>query len=133
MDRRNHTVKILRLITLLFVPLTALACFQVGQAPTTLHDKDIKVRFLFDGKPIANAPVSLWSHQKGTITRGSTDSYGWCVLKEIPPGEYQVRLNGPSPESVNVVLTRSETGKSAMLVSFVGDWCQQVSVIQDKS
>lgn len=126
-------MKVLRLLAFLLTPLTALACFQVEQTPTTLHNKDIKVRFMLNGKPIADAPVSLLTHQNRKVARGSTDSNGWCVLKGIPDGEYRVILNSPSYETVDVVLSRSGAEKTAMSVSFVGDWCQQVSIIQDKS
>lgn len=51
MNRRDPTVKILCLLTL-------------------LRNKDIKVRFMLNGKPIGNAPVSSWSPPKRTIAGG---------------------------------------------------------------
>jgi hypothetical protein len=131
--RRRNAVKTFCLLAILIVPATILACFQVGQAPATLQNKDIKVRFTFDGKPLGGVPVSLWSHKRGTIAKGNTDSNGWFVFKGIPAGDYKVELYSPSRESVSVVLDEAKTTKTAMSVNFFGDWCQQVSIVADKS
>jgi hypothetical protein len=109
------------------------ACFQVGEQPSNLRNKDIKVRFTYDANPIGNAPVSLWSRKRGTIAQGSTDSNGWSVFKDLPDGEYRVDLHSPSSETVKVMLTRADNSKTAMIVRFTGDYCRSVSVIADRS
>jgi len=121
------------LFFLLLLPVVAQACFQVGQQPSAVRNKDIKVRFAYDGKAIANAPVSLWTRKKGTIARSTTDSNGWSVFRDLPSGEYRVALESPSYETNEVVLTRIDTAKTAMLVNFTGDYCRSVAVVPDRS
>ena len=132
MKIKNHFVQMACSLVVLVAPATALACFQIGGNPSILQNRDVKVRFTFEGKPISNAPVSLWNQKKGTIAKSETDSNGWCVFKGIPSGEYEIKLHRPSHESFRIEVQRSETDKTAMKVNFFGDWCNQVAIIKDK-
>jgi hypothetical protein len=133
MKSKNRFAQLVCWLVILFAPAAALACFQIGGSPSVLQNKDVKVRFTFDGKPLSNAPVSLWNHKKGTIAKSETASNGWCVFKGIPVGEYKLMLHGPSNESFRIELQRSETDKTAMKVNFVDEWCSQMAIIQDRS
>jgi len=127
----EHSVKkIMLLAVLLYVP-TAWACLQISDSPVTLHNTDIKVHFAYVGKAMAGDPVTLWSRKKGTIARASTDKEGWCVFKDVPPGEYKVILQSPSHETFNVVLDSIGTVKTSMAVHFdTWDYCRSVRITE---
>ena len=114
------------LLAFLLLAPAAWACVQINDSPITLHNTDINVHFALIGKAIEGAPVRLWSRKKGTISMGTTDKDGWCIFKDIPPGEYKVST--PS-ESFDVVLDRIGKVKTSMAVHFdTWDGCRTVRI-----
>ena len=120
--------KIALLAVLVFAP-AAWACYQINDSPVILHNTDIKVHFAYIRNAMAGAPVTLWSRKKGMISRANTDKDGWCVFKDVPPGEYKVIQQSPSYESFDVVLDRLGTVKTSMAVHFdTWDYCHTVRI-----
>jgi len=123
--------KIAPLAVLVITP-AAWACFQINESSVTLHNTDIKARFAYAGKPMADDPVSLSSRKRGTFSKGSTDKEGWYVFKDVPEGEYKVTLHSPSYESFDVLLTRNGNVKTWVAVDFVGDYCMSIRVLPER-
>ncbi|HKO04378.1 MAG TPA: carboxypeptidase-like regulatory domain-containing protein [Candidatus Acidoferrales bacterium] len=125
-------MKKLLLIILISIPLSVLACWQVGGPPTKVENNAIKMRLTYDHKPIANSPVLLQLNEKETLARTRTDRDGWFAFRNLAPGEYRVTLLSPSHETFQIVLSPAAEHKTQLSINFYGDWCGDISVIADK-
>lgn len=120
------------LATLVLIPSSVLACWQAGGPLHQIQNDAIKARLTYDLKPIANAPVTLWTRKKGLISSTHTDKNGWFAFKDVAPGEYRVTLVGSSYEPFEVVLSPAKEYKTELFINFYADWCRDVSIIRDR-
>ena len=125
-------MKKLLLIAPLLMPLSVLACWQLGGPPHRIQNNAIKARLTYDHKPIANSPVLLQTKAKKVLSRTHTDGDGWFAFRNLAPGEYRVTLVSPSYEPFEIALSPATEHRTQLSINFYGDWCNDVSIVRDE-
>jgi hypothetical protein len=114
------------------LPALLFPCYQVAGPPTRISNEHLKVKFTYNGKPLAGAVVML-SNPKANVSRQAVvDKDGWATFSKVKPGNYRLIFDGPSHETFEVVLEEKTRDKAnSMYVNFYADYCQNILVRGD--
>lgn len=124
-------MRLFLLCVVLISPITALACFQTDIPTAKVQNTEIKGRFMFEGKPIVNAFVTLRNKKTRGVKSTHTDETGQFTFKDLPSGEYKVAMVGPSNESFDVIFKNAPFAKDSIVINFFDDWCISVRVLRE--
>src|SRR4051812_7318098 len=110
-------------VCVLMLSKLGMACLMTPRPPTILAGRAaIEGRFTYEGKPLVASRVELRSPKGRLLGKTVTDRNGFYRLALSKSGLYQVRMDGPSSEAVDIDFKPS-TVQQNLGVDFFADYC----------
>jgi hypothetical protein len=114
------------------------ACYQPESPFVRLRSRFLRGTVTLNGKPIANAALSLHKLDYGAIgdadphvlSRTSTTNSGKFSFGEIPNGKYVIVMHSPSNEYTEAELIKAEPSEDdTIAIEFFGYFCQRAAAL----